>query len=323
MIDQENLTNGKLLFLGLTAMALCAFGPLSLFASVPLTIAVLLYGRQKSLVLVLGFMLFSVALSMYMLALSYMPFAYFFSAVIGVLNAEVILRKWHPVKGLLTFGLAVVGVIFVLLLGVVILEGGSITGLVEAKVLELFEQMKLQNKELISAGGEQARLLEDFLSDPKAFAKDIINWMPSVIFITIFFTFWATLFLVLRNSLLWKIRHAYPYTVKELVHFKVPDVMLWPLILALTLRVAGDYIWGDALIVLGSNLLYGIGLFYFFQGFGLYITLLDYLRIRSFLRTFLVLLTVTMAWQIVVLFGVFDGWINFRKFLRPKTGPET
>jgi hypothetical protein len=41
----------KLMFLAVIAVALCSFGPLSIFAPVPIILAFLLYGRTRAIIL--------------------------------------------------------------------------------------------------------------------------------------------------------------------------------------------------------------------------------------------------------------------------------
>lgn len=307
----QKLSFGKLIFLGLVTLGLCSFGPLSFFASVPLSVAILLYGRPKSAVLICVFFLFTSVLAYQFPPIGYLPFVYLAAGILGTLNAEVILRKWHPVKGILFFGMVLVSLAFLFGIGMAIFSDIPLPTMLEQYVETLFARVREQNQEVISAGGEQARVLDDLLSQPKEVASEILNWAPSMIFILTFFSLWACQFLILRNSIIWKLKHAYPYSAKELVNFKVPDFFLYPLIGGLALVVLASYLpeWAT---VTGQNVLYGVSVFYFFQGFGVYAKFLDFARIHGFLRTFLVLFTLTVAWRIILLVGILDTWIDFR-----------
>lgn len=313
-----NLSVGKLIFLGLVTLALCSFGPLSLFASVPLSVAVLLYGRPKSFALIGGFFAVTALLASQFPPIAYLPFLYLVAGALGTMNAEVILRRWHPMKGILLFGMAILTIVFGLVMLLALTSEVSLVALTEQYVENLFTQMKTQNAELIAAGGEQARMLEDLLSQPKEVAAEILNWAPALIFVTTFFSLWACQFLILRNSLLWKLRHAYPYSSKELVNFKVPDFFLYPLLGGLGILVGASYapeIVSGPILIVGQNVLYGVCVFYFFQGFGVYTKFLDFARIHGFIRTFLVLFTLTVAWRVVLLVGILDTWVGFRERL--------
>ena len=48
VMAQDPMSHGKLLLLGLLALALCSFGPMSFFASVPLAMSILIFGRMKT-----------------------------------------------------------------------------------------------------------------------------------------------------------------------------------------------------------------------------------------------------------------------------------
>jgi uncharacterized protein YybS (DUF2232 family) len=61
-----------------------------------------------------------------------------------------------------------------------------------------------------------------------------------------------------------------------------------------------------------------MGLFYFFQGFGLYYQFIHSIQINRFFRTLLLLLMVTAAYKFLAIIGFLDVWINFRKYLVKK-----
>ena len=220
----HKLSLGKLVFLGLVTLGLCSFGPLSFFASVPISVAILLYGRPKSFGLIGCFFILTSILAYNFPPISYLPFIYLLAGVLGTLNAEVILRKWHPFKGIIFFGMILVSFAFLVGISVAIFSEKPPSIIIEDYVRMLFDRVREQNQELFAAGGEQARTLDDFLSQPKEVANEILNWSSSMIFVLTFFSLWACQFLILRNSIIWKLKHAYPYSAKELVNFKVPDI---------------------------------------------------------------------------------------------------
>ena len=94
---------------------------------------------------------------------------------------------------------------------------------------------------------------------------------------------------------------------------------MWPLIGGLALAVGGDYLFGSTGITIGANLLYCLSVFYFFQGFGIMSALLDHIKLKGFLRAMLTVSALVLAWRVLVIVGVFDNWVNFRKFLIDKS----
>jgi uncharacterized membrane protein len=79
--------------------------------------------------------------------------------------------------------------------------------------------------------------------------------------------------------------------------------------------VGADYGLGKIASVVGGNILYCLGVFYLFQGFGVYSDFLQYLRIRGFLKTLFIVFTLVMAFKFLAIIGMFDLWFDFRKYL--------
>lgn len=313
-------TWGKLFFLGLIAV-LFSYGPLSLFAPVPLALGVLLYGRLKTVLMVLAFTAISVSLQYQFPQVGWLSISLGISALFAGLISEVILRRREPVKGLILTGTALVVGVVVILAAIVFASGIDLSNEVTTNVAKIFQTIREQNAETIAGGGEDARVLSDFLNQPQAFANDILKWSFSFFFVGVHFTLWVGMFMLLRNSLVWRIRHAYPFGVRDLVNYKVPDFFAWPLIAGLGLYIGADSIapWAE---VVGGNLLACLGVFFFFQGFGVFIDLLGYLGIFGFFRSLLVVSTVFLGWKVLVFAGLFDLWVDFRRFLKPKKNDE-
>jgi uncharacterized membrane protein required for colicin V production len=57
-----------------------------------------------------------------------------------------------------------------------------------------------------------------------------------------------------------------------------------------------------------------LGIFYFFQGFGVLSELLNFLGLFGFLRTLIVIVTIFTGNYLVAVAGLFDNWFDFRKY---------
>lgn len=314
------LTLAKLFFLGLIAM-LFSYGPLSLFAPVPLALGVLLYGRLKTVMMVLAFAALTIALQSQFPQVGWLGVSLGVSTLFAALIGEVILRRREPVRGLIVIGSSLVAFVVALVGITVAVSGIDLSTEVTSSVAKIFQSIREQNAEIIAGGGEDARVLADFLGNPQAFARDVMNWSFSFLFVGVHFTLWVGMFMILRNSLIWRSRHVYPFGVRDLVCYKVPDFFAWPLIAGLGLYLGGSSIapWAE---VVGGNLLACLGVFFFFQGFGVFIDLLGYLKIFGFFRSLLVISTVFLGWKVLVVAGLFDIWVDFRRFLKPKKNDE-
>jgi hypothetical protein len=317
MEEDKNALIGKLGVLALLAVGLLMFPPLSILAPVPFAFATLLLGRIKGLVFSGIF-----SLGITFLAIYFPDFinpiakGSFFFAVLGLFLAEIIFRKIHPIRGLITTGI-ILNILFVTLLGLgMTLANFSPKKIIDESVTKLITELKTSEKlNAISAeDGEEAREIKDIIDNPQTLVKKIVSWLPAGIFVSIFFTVWVCLYVILRNSLFWRLKVKYPYGIRDFLRFKVPDFFVYPLILSLALTLGGEYVLGESGTLIGGNLLYCIGIFYFFHGLGIFMDLLDYLKVFGLLRTLMFAITFLFAWRVLVIAGVFDLWVNFRKF---------
>jgi hypothetical protein len=308
---------GKLTFLIVISVALCSFGPLSVFAPVPLILAFLLYGRLTTLLIggactsALWFVSVKFAIPLMIAGMYLTAFLY------AILIAEVILRNINPVKGLIYSGIILVTLIGCSLIAYDQLGKVSVKTELKTSVVKLLAMVKEQNKnnEALNSNGEEARAYQDFMSKPEELANEIYSVLPSIIFVFVFFGLWISLYMALRNSVIWRYKNLYSYSLKDLINFRAPDFFVWPLIVSLVGVVGADYGLPKGAEIIGSNLLYCLGVFYLFQGFGVYNAFLKYLKIGGFLKTLFVVFTLVMAYKFLAILGMFDMWFDFRKFL--------
>lgn len=328
--ETHNFTNfdtrasvGKLLFLAIIAVALCSFGPMSVFAPVPLILAFLLYGRMTTLFLggVSAGILW--LLSMKFTQLPFLLVGMYLTAFLyAVLVAEVIFRNMDPVKGLVRAGAILVTILGVSLFWYDQLGHNPLKTQILRGIETTFSKVKESNKEVIATGGEEGRAVADMLSRPQELANEIYGILPSIVFIFVFVGLWISLYMTLRNSLIWRYKNLYTYSLRDLIHFKAPDFFVYPLIVSLVLMLGADYGLGKTASVVGGNLLYCLGVFYLFQGFGIYSDFLQYLRIRGFVKTMFIVFTVVMAFKFLAILGMFDLWFDFRKYLKNTENTE-
>lgn len=305
---------GKLIFLAVISVALCSFGPLSVFAPVPLILAFLLYGRLTTLFIggictsALWFVSVKFNIPLVIAGMYLTAFLY------AILIAEVILRNINPVKGLIYSGVILMTISGGSLLVYNQLSKVSVKAELNTAVVKLMAMVKEQNKENEAMNGEESRAFQDFISKPEELANEIFSILPSAIFVFVFFGLWVSLYMTLRNSIIWRYKNLYSYTLKDLINFRAPDFFVWPLIVSLVCVVGVDYGFPKVAEIIGSNLLYCLGVFYLFQGFGVYNAFLQYLRIGGFIKTMFVVFTLVMAYKFLAILGMFDLWFDFRKF---------
>lgn len=318
---------GKLMFLAIISVALCSFGPLSVFAPVPLILAFLLYGRLTTLFIggASTSLLWLVSVNSVKITIPFAIAGMYLSAFLyALLVAEVILRNINPVKGLIYTGIILVCIAGGSLIGYNQLSKVSVREELKSSVVKLMAIVKEQNKdnEALKSNGEEARAFQDIISKPEELANEIFGVLPAAIFIIVFFGLWISLYMTLRNMSIWRYKHHYPFSLKDLINFRTPDFFVWPLILSLGAVLGAEYGLPKLAGLIGTNLLYCLGVFYLFQGFGVYTAFLKYLKIGGFLKTVFVIFTLVMAYKFLAILGMFDLWFDFRKFLTNKNKDE-
>ncbi|MCB9063200.1 MAG: DUF2232 domain-containing protein [Halobacteriovoraceae bacterium] len=312
----SDLNWSRWFFLSVVFIVLSTTGLLSLFAPAPILFSLIMYGKNKTMLMgafsILVIYLFSIIFNnVNPLFFGVVSLSFFY----GVMLYQIFVKEMDPVEGIVKIGAIIAGLSFLIL-------GLSILGL-EISVVEQFEKIlvselehyKQLDPDLFAKGGERARYLEDVLKNPKEMATTIVSILPSVFFVGIFLSLWASLFSVLRASHIWIQKSTYPYTSNDLVNFKSPNYLVYFLIVGLSCVLFSDFSPHLKLDYVGGNILACVGVFYFFQGFGIYISLLNKLQIKGFIRSLFVVFTIWSLWHVVVIVGVFDQWFDFRKMI--------
>lgn len=314
-IFDQNASVPKLLFLAVMTIALSAFAPMSIFAAVPLSIAFLLYGRLVGIslgVLSIGLLWgLSVTVKGFPMGLVGLYGAAFLFAL---LTAEIILRNINPVKGLIYTGLVLVVVLGSLLVAYDKMSPTGLKSEISHSVTTFLNQIKENKQKSPEVTGDEERAFDDFVSKPEALTDDIYSSLPVFVFCVAYFGLWVSLYVTLRNAIVWRYKAVYKFGLSDLTYFKVPDFFVYPLILSLVLWLGADYGLPKGSDVIGRNLLYCLGVFYLFQGFGVYNDFLKYLRIGGFIKTLFVAFTFLLASKFLAILGIFDYWFDFRRF---------
>ncbi len=313
---QFQAPSGRLVLLGLSSLILSMSFIMAVFAPFPLSLASVIYGRFVGYLLgvaCLGVILF---ISLTIFKQTTMFFFYGVAFLLSIFITEIVLRGMTPMKGIVRFGVGFF--VFLILGGGIIVQSSnlSLKEMVIAEVKKSTTELNKQKEEILNQNdSDEAVRILNLLSQPEELAQEIIKTLPSYFFISIFFVLWANLYLVLKSRRMLFITRRYKFNEENLLRFKMPEQAIWFLVLGLFLSM-----WGSELFQtewasdIGLTVVKCLGLFYFFQGFGIYIQFLDHIRLTGLLRTFLVMFTVLIAPWLLALGGVFDMWIDFKKF---------
>ena len=322
------LTNGKLYFLGVISLLLSFLGPLCIFALVPLSTAFLLYGKKKTWSMTLAVSVLVFALSLVvpkLIGLQSLAIGFQVLTLVAFLTARVVWNKENPVVGLIKNGLIVFALISIVVGGIFIASEKPPIDLIADQVVVVGNTLKQNPRydEIMATGGAEADDWAYVIKHPKEIASKFLEMAFAGIFVGTFFVLWMSQFMLMRNSLIWKTLHEYPYSMKDLVRFKVPEQFVFILLIGMMIIPLGTYVLKmNLLTVVGWNLVYSLGVFYFFQGFGIISDALDAFGIFGFFRSVLIILSIFMGYQVLSLLGVLDLWVNFRKFLKKKNNNE-
>lgn len=309
-----------LVFLGVITFVLTAAQALLPLAPVPLALAVLLYGIRPGLSVFFTCMLSAFLLAQFFPALTSMLATLIFVAAIAFSVAIQLIKGEHPVMTLVRSGSGLFLAIMLLIGFTSLLSSdgirGQVTQMIEAPIEKFLSHE--ENRNFLEQAEGRGAIIRDYIENPEKIVDQIMNWALGFTFVGVFFGVWLCLFFVLRNSLVWRLKLKYRYGLAQLMQFRLPEQVVWPLIIGLALYVGSGHVFPAGGAVIGGNILLALGVFYFFQGFGLYYETLVHFNVIGFLRSFLLVLTVLFAWEMLVFAGVFDVWVNFRKFLKKK-----
>ena len=307
---RNSLSLGKLILLPLTTTFFSFSILFSFFSPLPLSLGFPLYGRKKIYSVIVLTILVLVSIG-FLWKESLWPIlavlcAIFFSFVIG----EVILARKKPMNKIATIG----GFIFFLILGGFFFTATSLseTGNLIDGVVQFIENHKSFLQEEFSRTGEKNFLLP--IQNPEQFAIKMLVSFPGQLFVGVVLILWANLFLAFRFCLVFFKEISYHRQIYDLLNFHPPFFINIILAIGLFLTVISEYVSGYQIYLeaIGLTIVYILGVFYFFNGVGVLLALLNKLKIYGLLLALVMILLVFFAKEMFAIIGLLDQWINFR-----------
>jgi len=319
VMQTPQLTTGRLLLLGASSVILCISFIMSVFAPFPLALASILYGRTKGLMVgVAGMVVTFMFATLLYKDLTLFGF-YLFVFLFGLGISEIVRRGVSPVKGMVTFGLAIVLISSAAFAFLMSSMKTTPKDFIIQQIEKSTDKIEEQKKAIEQSGDKDSIQVLQLLDRPDLLAKELIESFPSYFFMGVFLMLWFNMFLVLKSRRLLFSGNDYPHSEKDLLNFKVPFGLVIVLAAGLVLAVWGDK-FGAPYESIGNTVIRCLGIFYFFQGFGVFSDLLNFLGIMGFFRTLIVMITIFVANYLIAVAGLFDNWFDFRKyFVKRKT----
>ncbi|HXH32325.1 MAG TPA: DUF2232 domain-containing protein [Bacteriovoracaceae bacterium] len=314
VLQKPQLTTGRLLLLGVSSVVLCISFIMSVFAPFPLALSVILYGRAKGyLTGLVGLILSFAFASLVHLDLTLFGF-YVCVFVFGMAIAEIVKRDYSPVKGMVVFGLGFILTISAAFAWLVSSQDLTVKQFIINQIQKSSDKIEVQKKIIEERGGEGSTQILQLLDRPDLIAQEMTESFPSYLFIGVFLVLWFNMFLALKSRRLLFSGEDHPYTEKNLLNFKVPFGFVVLLAIGLILAVWGNDFGNASYETIGHTVIMCLGIFYVFQGFGVFSDLLSFLGIMGFFRTLIVMVVVFTAYYLIAAAGLFDNWFDFRKY---------
>jgi len=310
----------RLVLLGLTSIILCVSFLMSIFTPFPIALAAVLYGRKKGYGIGIAAWFVCLVLTTNVFGDITLFAFYSLALFVAVAIAEITIRKMSPLKGLFTFGGSIVGLVAILIGTSIVVGDINIKDRLVEEINKSKKVLEAQKEKIQKSANTSDEAFEAvaLLSQPKLLAEEILKQAPSYFFMGTFLVLWANLFLILRSNRLLKKWTKSDISELDLLNIKMPEQFIFLVIAGLVLAVFGDSL-GTLYPVIGISILKCVGVFYFFQGFGIYIGFLDFVKFSGFFRTVLVILTIFTASKLIALVGLFDMFVNFRRFFQKET----
>lgn len=320
VMQPPQLTLGRLLLLGASSFILCISFIMSVFAPFPLALSIIFYGRVKGYLMgIAGLIISFVFASLIYGDLTLFGF-YFCVLIFGIGVSEVVLRGISPIRGIVFIGISFI--LFVALSFSALMKNLNTTPkeFIIQQIEKSADQIAEQKKAIEQSDDKDSIQVLQLLDKPELMAKEMINSFPSYFFVGVFIMLWLNMFLVLKSRRLLFSGNDYPYNEKNLLNFKVPFGFVIVLAFGLVLAVWGDKFGTLGFENLGITIIKCLGVFYFFQGFGVFSEMLNFVGVTGFFRTLIVMMTIFMASYLIAIAGLFDNWFDFRKyFIKSKT----
>ena len=312
------LSNVRAILLGVTSLIMSLSIFMSAFAPYPLALVSSILGRKRGYGLCLVLLVISLVLSIVVFK-SVFTFGIFCIVIlVSIMTTEIIRLKIKPVKGIFISGLVLLFLSLTVGYAGLKSQDLSLKGYILQTIEENKEAFEQQKRELEkSAKTDEAFQSLSLLNQPEILADTIIKEIPTYFVGGAFLVIWLNLFLLIRSQRFLLRNRSSALSEFSLIYIKLPDHLIWIVIASLGMVLAGDQL-SPLLPQIGSVIISALAVFYFFQGFGIYIHFLNYVNVKGIFRTLLIVFTILTANYILVLIGLFDMFINFRRFFIKK-----
>lgn len=312
----------KMIVMGLAPVLLFFSFFLSVFTPYPIGLSSVLYGRKVSGIVTGITVLAFVVLMLFTFDGMDVSLSIFFalSLILGLGISEVVKKDINPVLGIVAIGAIVSFIAGLFVFLSLASQQLSLKETIVQEIERLKPQLEEQQKALAASGEKGTFEMMAILGQPDVLAAEVIKLAPSYFLVTLFITLWVNFFMVLKSNRL--VRGEAKYTEQSMLNYQVPDQVIWAVIAFLGFYLLEEQPGFEYMGAIGLAGLSVLGVFYFFQGFGIYLAFLDNYKITGFFRTLLVVTTVMMANKMIALIGLINMFVDFKKLMKKNDSGE-
>ena len=299
----------RFVLMALMAVTFYVIGAFSVLAYAPMTVALLLFGQVMGSML--GVICFAVVVAFSFLTKVklYYSAGFILVLLLSQVTAFLIRRQMTPRLLFLNlnFGLA----FFAVIIGgiaLVTFQGGY-GELIDTLINGYMEVFQFQS-------AEQATQFREQLFEVTLLGVKQKYLLPTFAVLFGVFQLWLGIVFILRFAQQWRQHVGYRSTVKDLIQYKNPEWLIYPVLALISLLLLCYYQKWEMASIGVISLLFFVSFFYFLQGFGVYADFLRYLKLRGIMRMLFVFVAVVFMSRLLAIVGFFDLWINFRKFFK-------
>ncbi|MCK5883089.1 MAG: DUF2232 domain-containing protein [Bacteriovoracaceae bacterium] len=190
-------------------------------------------------------------------------------------------------------------------------EGLTFFELSDQMMDSIIANLKLENV-------PEAKSFKVALTEGRSFGVKVKYLLPSIVCIAGAFQVWLGMFFIMLFARGWRRVVGYRYSIKAFLDFRNTEYIIVPFIILLGAYLFGHYMKIEVLSVFAINILLVMGGFFYLHGFGVYMHLLKFLKLKGIAKLALAIVGIFLLYQMLTIIGVFDLWVNFRKFLKNK-----
>lgn len=230
---------------------------------------------------------------------------------LGVILAEVLRRKVSIEKAIIGSLVAFLIPALLLITFSIIRTGEAPWQMVEPYIVSgILENVKLYSE--LGVPAEQVDFIKDNAHEIATF---FINILPALVLVTIALCIWLNL---LAARMLFHRQRLYYPDFGDLAKWKTPDKLVWLVIVGGGLLLIPN----DRVYFVGMNLLIVCLFVYLLQGLAIISFYFRKKNIPIFLRTlfYFLLIFQQIFILLVIALGLFDLWVDFRKFNKTMSG---